>query len=376
MPESHDFRSVIEQAERAATAGDYMAAERFLRDAALQQEASLGPLHPDLANTLNNLGVVYETTDKPADAERCYRRAYAIAIAALERDHPFVATSEKNLRDFCDARGIPFEPPTPPPAFVPTPAPVDVVSVEPPREVQSTEPPLEVLEVLKVEPSREVQRAEAPRERPADVAPPVPAETIAPATVPQPVAASNALGLRAVVVVAAIAVGALVAARLWFNADRNVNVESTQVAPTPSPVESAAPSETIAVPPKAVTKSERVGEPVQSRRAAAPVSARSMVEDANLCRAFRDWRCTPASSPVNSGQLVFYTRIKSPTAMTVEYRWYRNDRLEKTRAVRVQPNQRSGFRSFSGTTVNRGDWRVELRTRDGSVLHEERFAVR
>ena len=92
-------------AEQAAAAGDYASAERLLREAADLQEASLGPLHPDLANTLNNLGVVCEITDKPDDAERCFRRAYEIAIAVLEPDHPFVATSRKNLEDFCAARG-------------------------------------------------------------------------------------------------------------------------------------------------------------------------------------------------------------------------------------------------------------------------------
>ncbi len=115
MADAHDPRSVIEQAEQAAGAGDYLAAERLLRDAASQQEATLGPFHPDLVNTLNNLAVVYETIDQPADAERCYRRAYSIAMTSLAPDHPFVATSEKNFKDFCDARGIPFEPPTPVP---------------------------------------------------------------------------------------------------------------------------------------------------------------------------------------------------------------------------------------------------------------------
>src|SRR4030095_11000276 len=53
MADTHDPRSVIEQAEQAAIAGDYFAAERLLRDAAAQQEATLGPFHPDLVNTLN-----------------------------------------------------------------------------------------------------------------------------------------------------------------------------------------------------------------------------------------------------------------------------------------------------------------------------------
>ena len=113
MPETRDPQAVIAVAEQAALAGDYAAAERLLRDAAGLQEASLGPDHPELANTLNNLGVVYEVTEKPDEAERCFRRASAIAAAVLAPDHPFVATSRKNLEDFCAARGIPVDAPAP-----------------------------------------------------------------------------------------------------------------------------------------------------------------------------------------------------------------------------------------------------------------------
>ncbi len=108
-------RSIIENAEQAAAAGDYASAEELLLEAAGLQEQTLGPNHPDLANTLNNLGVVCEITDNPIDAEHYFRRAYTIATATLAPDHPFVATSRKNLHDFCAARGRPAElPPSPP----------------------------------------------------------------------------------------------------------------------------------------------------------------------------------------------------------------------------------------------------------------------
>ena len=115
MPEPREARSIIENAEQAAAAGDYASAEDLLREAAALQEQTLGPNHPDLANTLNNLGVVCEMTDNPIDAEHYFRRAYTIATATLAPDHPFVATSRKNLHDFCAARGRPAElPPSPP----------------------------------------------------------------------------------------------------------------------------------------------------------------------------------------------------------------------------------------------------------------------
>src|SRR5687768_7108076 len=116
MPEPREARSIVEEAEQAAAAGDYASAEQLLRDAAALQEQTLGPQHPDLANTLNNLGVVCEMTDNPIDAEHYFRRSYAIATATLAPDHPFVATSRKNLHDFCAARGRPMELPPSPPA--------------------------------------------------------------------------------------------------------------------------------------------------------------------------------------------------------------------------------------------------------------------
>src|SRR6186713_1037740 len=116
MPEPREARSIIENAEQAAAAGDYASAEDLLREAVALQEQTLGPNHPDLANTLNNLGVVCEIADNPIDAEHYFRRAYAIATATLPPDHPFVATSRKNLHDFCAARGRPAELPPSPPA--------------------------------------------------------------------------------------------------------------------------------------------------------------------------------------------------------------------------------------------------------------------
>ena len=98
-------RTIIEEAERAAAARDYVSAEKLLREAVRIQEGTLGRLHPELANTLNNLGIVCEITGHPVDAEHFFRRAVAIATKAFGEGHPLVVTSQKNLRDFCDARG-------------------------------------------------------------------------------------------------------------------------------------------------------------------------------------------------------------------------------------------------------------------------------
>ena len=92
MTDTRDIQSVVEAAEQAAGAGDYASAERLLTEVAGLQEASLGPLHPDLANTLNNLAIVCEITEKPADAERHFRRAYA---SQRRRSRPTIRSSRR-----------------------------------------------------------------------------------------------------------------------------------------------------------------------------------------------------------------------------------------------------------------------------------------
>ena len=96
-----ELRAILEAAERAVSVDDFVSAEQHLRQAAALQERQIGAEHPDLANTLNNLGIVCEHVGKPAEAEECYRRAYGIASSALPADHPLVQTSGQNLRDFC-----------------------------------------------------------------------------------------------------------------------------------------------------------------------------------------------------------------------------------------------------------------------------------
>ena len=72
------------------------------------------------------------------------------------------------------------------------------------------------------------------------------------------------------------------------------------------------------------------------------------------------------------------TRGWSPTSNTsVVHRWYRGNELRQSIRLDV-PARRQGFRTFSRATVtaSEGEWRVELRTRDGQILHTERFTVR
>src|SRR5262249_14718706 len=61
------------------------------------REKTLGPNHPDVAQTLNNLANVYQSESKHARAEDLYRRAIAICEKALGPGHPDVAAILDNL---------------------------------------------------------------------------------------------------------------------------------------------------------------------------------------------------------------------------------------------------------------------------------------
>ena len=105
-----------------------------------------------------------------------------------------------------------------------------------------------------------------------------------------------------------------------------------------------------------------------------------VVAGAQLCRNLvttGNWRCDAAGNPVAKGRLHFYTRVKSQTDTTVQHRWYHGDRLAKSVNLEITANTGSGYRTYSRNTVAAsGEWRVEIRTRDGVLLHEERFTVR
>ena len=333
MPEPREPRSLIEAAEQAAAAGDYAAAEQLLREAAALQEATLGPLDPDLANTLNNLGIVCEKNGNPGDAENCFRRAFAIATAVLKPDHPFVATSRQNLHDFCDARGKPVEvlPPT---------------SVEPPHE----------------SPSHAASK---------DVQPVVQSRLIRPLAI-------GALGPVAMLIVIVAAV------RPWLNSTGEV--QSSPAIVTDAPVETPArPQPRSAVEP--ATLPEGTARPSGAVRDEG--SARRIVDasrlvgltvvKARLCAEIDDFACDPPDRPVPPGPLFFYTQVKSASATSIEHRWYRDNHLYQSVQLRILASPRDGYRTFSRTIMtgeSAGDWRVELRTEGGVLLHEERFSVR
>ena len=68
-------------------------------------EETLGPTHPDVGTSLNNLAELYHTQGKSAEAEPLYQRALAISEKALGIDHPNVATSLNHLAALYNSQG-------------------------------------------------------------------------------------------------------------------------------------------------------------------------------------------------------------------------------------------------------------------------------
>ena len=347
MSKSGEARSIIEAAEQAAGAGNYARAEVLLREAALLQESRLGPLHPDLANTLNNLGIVCEMNGNPDEAERCLRRAVTIATTVLEADHPFVATSRKNLHDFCETRGKPVELPTSSPVVTPTPEAETTLSMDPPRE------------------SRLLAETQ-------DLQPPLHRKSIR-------LFAVGALGPAAMLIVI------FASACPWLASTEQAKVSSSAIA-MDSPREiSAARHAAMAVekPPSHIETTKATGKYTPNEVSASPIAAstheRPEVVRARLCAELDEWRCDPPDRPVPPGPLFFYTQVKSVSPTTIQHRWYRDNRLHQSVDLRVQASPSLGFRTYSRNVMNgdsAGSWRVELRNEAGALLHEERFTVR
>jgi len=328
---------MIDAAQQAAAAGDYDAAEGLLREAVATQQVTLGSSHPDLATTLNNLAFVCERTGKVDEAERGYRRAHAIAVASLSPGHPFIKTSLSNLVEFCEARGIPLW--TPP-------------------ETPIEDEPL----------SDEVDVA------PSTIAVESPAIDVAPEIVRAPeVVRRLPLRMMAVAAVVVAAIVVMVFAR-----------QGQGRSDTPQPV--AQPrTESVAPPEPEVSKTTSPGPgPVPSPGPSPGREPAVTVLKAQLCSGLEktgspDWQCAPASGELPPGTYMFYTRLLTTSETRVEHRWYRDGRVHQTMRLRVSASPGSGYRTFSATTVSperAGEWKVELRAADGTLLDQASFRVR
>jgi hypothetical protein len=317
MAQEPNAKDLVEQAERAAIAGDLAAADELLRAAARIQETEPGPVHPDLTSTLNNLAIVAEKAGRLGDAETFYRRAAAIASASLPPGHPTVADTRKNLEDFCRERDLPIAPPV-------QATPVQAAQ----RKAQGNLPWVAagIILVVIIAGALLIRRNAPPPEAPAPIATAAP-EAAKPTEPPaQPVA----------------------------------------------PPAREEPAARKAAPP-------RGGPPAaaEARRAAAPISLGTV----ELCKTFSTnderWTCDPADDPAARGRIVLYTRVKSPRNTTVVHRWYQGGELRQSVRLDTRASVSEGYRTYSQLTINSpGKWRVEVRSADGDLLVEKSFAVR
>jgi hypothetical protein len=438
MSDPVSLASLFEAAEQAAVNGDFATASRLLAEAARAQEVALGPDHLDLANTLNNLAVAHERCGQLDAAEREYRRAHAIAARALPADDPLVTTSAQNLRDFCEANGRSVDGPAlrlvddgdrgadaaralamaePFQGDVPT-APIERLPI---TFAAEPTPPASPAGRADTAPSRTGPAPKSPapkspapekaaatssaRKNPLPQSPPrqgplpkatlptspLPTSPLATSPLPnspppqasvRPSNSASPVGAgapaRRLSIPLLVALGAVAVVVIWLLAGREPAAPpdrpqaAAPAAPAPTDTPPAAPAPVVSTPPRAAT-----GPPAVA--GAAPAAADGVaVGDARLCTSLSPgYRCDAAGAAVRPGPLVFYTRLLAARNTNVVHRWYRGNELRQ--AVRLDvPARRQGFRTFSRGTVSRsdGEWRVELRTRDGQLLHTERFTVR
>jgi tetratricopeptide (TPR) repeat protein len=85
--------------------GKYGQAEPLYQRALAIREQQLGPEHPDTAHSLNNLAVLYDVQGKYEEAEPLYQRALVIWEQELGASHPDTATGLNNLAGLYDAQG-------------------------------------------------------------------------------------------------------------------------------------------------------------------------------------------------------------------------------------------------------------------------------
>lgn len=94
-----------EQVDQLYRVGRYGDAIPIAKKALSLRENALGPEHPDIAISLNNLAVLYQNQELYAEAETLHKRSVAIKEKALGPEHPDVAVSLNNLARVYEEEG-------------------------------------------------------------------------------------------------------------------------------------------------------------------------------------------------------------------------------------------------------------------------------
>jgi len=80
-----------------ARSGRLDEAEALFKKSIALLEKTVGPMHPDLAKSLNNLAELYRSQNRESEAEAIHQRILAIREKSLGPNHPDVAKSLNNL---------------------------------------------------------------------------------------------------------------------------------------------------------------------------------------------------------------------------------------------------------------------------------------
>ena len=94
-----------QQAIQLYKEGRYAEATSIAKEALAIRERALGPDHPDVAVSLNNLAQLYRAEGRDPEAEPLLKRSLAIREKALAPDHPAVALSLNNLAALYRSQG-------------------------------------------------------------------------------------------------------------------------------------------------------------------------------------------------------------------------------------------------------------------------------
>jgi len=400
MVEQDEITDLSAEAERAVSAEDFEAAERALRKALRLQEAQLGLVHPDVASTLNSLGVVCNILGRPDEAEYLYRRAVGIARKEFTDDHPYIATSLRNLSELYRTQGKPeklakLSDRLAPRSGLPT---VDSVG-----RAESFGPPAAI---------KTVGSAAAPHEPSDALDSDVDLERD---HVPQHPRHTWPLRQVALLAGAAVVLFSIVWLLTVSSRTSDVGGDSQSVPGEPSQasadngngsVADAAASEVDVaggigrdeariVPPAAAPTqvavspdTATVGQPISAVDDGGN-SSNWTVAEARLCSqletrgadgaSLAEWRCSSVVERAAPGELFFYTRIRSRTSAVVVHRWLRNGSLAQQVELEIDANNGPGYRTYSLRTIGsqeRGAWRVEAVSTDGVLLYAEEFEVR
>ena len=85
--------------------GKYAEAIEIAKRSLALAEKQLGPDHPDVGQSLNNLALLYDKQGRYGEAEPLYKRSLALSEKALGPDHPAVGTSLNNLAGLYESQG-------------------------------------------------------------------------------------------------------------------------------------------------------------------------------------------------------------------------------------------------------------------------------